>query len=105
MTKNVACKWRLFNSGTATSRCTVLASSKVSDTAAEWSFHGSTRSLGVWAKPTPTNKLHTNTVTTGLAIDSGGEFHDGGGQLPCQQALAASLGNAANPCEAHPNLE
>jgi hypothetical protein len=33
MTKNVACRWRLFSSGTATSRCTGFASSKVSDTA------------------------------------------------------------------------
>lgn len=33
MTKNVACRWRLFSSGTATSRCTGFTSSKVSETA------------------------------------------------------------------------
>src|SRR5580704_4086440 len=97
MRKKVACRWRLFNSGTATSRCTVLASSKVSETAAVWSFHGSTRSVGVWAALSSTNKLHTNTANTSFAINSQWEFHDGLVQLQCQQLWLPASSSGGGP--------
>ncbi len=107
MTKKVPRRWRLFSSGTTTSKCTGLASSKVSDTAPGWSFQGKTLRVGVCAKQQPMNKPHNKRAWKSFVITYAGEFPTySANAMPTQTCRAAASGSvrfcanvAQNSCQ------
>src|SRR5437588_4747407 len=97
MTKKVPPRWRLFRSGSTTSKCTGLTSSKVSDTAPGWSFQGHTLRPDVCAKQQPTNKPHTKSTWKSFVIlHEGGVSYlyckpDANPDLPCRRQWERSV--------------